>query len=283
LAFPYRVVCLFLCTLLCATAPAWAQLDDNDLDSFGPQTSAEQEAQFDEGVAAYDGGDYARAFEIWLPLAQTGNMSAQRNVANMLRQGLGTEVDKPRAVYFYRRAAEAGLVNAMINLGAMLRVGDGVDRPEPHEAARWFYRASRAGDPRAQYALAVMVAKGEGVDRDRDAAEQLLRLAAAQGLRNANLRLAEAGLTLEPLADPTRAQFNLPPQLEPAPGQSLAAYLTPDGDPATAAADAPDAALRLSDAPDDELPMDESETEEADQPGTGIDGSGVDRLLGGTQ
>lgn len=226
LASLFRFLLIVLTSAAFFVAPARAQDDSLD-DDFGPMTSNEQEALFDQGIAAYDVGDFAQAFEIWLPLAQTGNMSAQRNVANMLRQGLGTEQDLPRAVYFYRRAAEAGLVNAMINLGAMLRAGEGVDRPDPEAATQWFFTAARAGDPRAQYVLGVMAAKGEGIDQDRDAAERLIRLAARQGLRNANLRLAEAGLPLETLENPTRPEFNLPPQLEPAPGESIAAYLVP--------------------------------------------------------
>lgn len=240
----FRFLLIVLTSAALFALPARAQDDSLD-DDFGPMTSAEQEALFDQGIAAYDAGDYARAFEIWLPLAQTGNMSAQRNVANMLRQGVGTEQDLPRAVYFYRRAAEAGLVNAMINLGAMLRAGDGVDRPDPEAAIQWFYTAARAGDPRAQYVLGVMAAKGEGIEQNRDTAEQLIRLAARQGLRNANLRLAEAGLPLELLEDPTRSEFNLPPQLEPAPGESIAAYLAPTPD-----TEGPTPDLRLeSDAP----------------------------------
>jgi hypothetical protein len=281
LPVPARFLTVILTAMLALASPARAQVDEFD-DDFGPMTSAEQTALFEEGVAAYDVEDYARAFEIWLPLAQTGNMAAQRNVANMLRQGLGTPQDLPRAVYFYRRAADAGLVNAMINLGAMIRVGEGVDEPDPHEAARWFYRAARAGDPRAQYVLGVMVARGDGLEQDRDAALQLIRLAAAQGLRNANLRLAEAGLPLEPLADPSRPEFNLPPQLEPARGISLAPYLAPP-------AEARDA-VTVAQVPEPELRLGANDTaaspEDGAEPvpnGTEDTSEGLARLLGGTR
>gem|GEM_PF-1999782 len=224
MAFPLRQILLAMAVVLGLVRPALALDLEEDMD-FGPLTSAEQSELFEQGITAYDAGDFSTAFNIWLPLAQTGNMSAQRNVANMLRRGIGTEQDQPRAVYFYRRAAETGLVNAMVNLGNMIRLGEGVDAPDEHRAASWFYAAARAGDPRAQYALAVMAALGQGMEPNRDGAEQLFRLAAKQGLRDAQLRLAESGLELEPLDDPTRPQFNLPPELEPAPGISLAPYL----------------------------------------------------------
>lgn len=273
--------------------PAAAQRAEEEEQDFGSLTSAEQAVVFDQGVAAYDAGDFETAFELWLPLAQTGNMSAQRNVANMLRQGIGTEEDLPRAVYFYRRAADAGLVNAMVNLGAMLRQGQGVDAPDDREAARLFYEASRAGDPRAQYALGVMAALGEGMDTNPEAALELLQIAASQGLRDANIRLAEAGYDLVAPNDPNLPTFSLPPQLEPAPGRSIATFLPPPGTGplaspsssplATVAVDRP--SLRLSEDAPSPSPASASEPEPGQRP-TGAEPetlTALDRLLGGTR
>ncbi len=237
-----------LAMIVLLALPAQAQFDDEDDDmDFGPLTSAEQEVIFDSGIAAYDAGDYALAFETWLPIAQTGNMAAQRNVAHMLRQGLGVEQDLTRAAYFYRRAAETGLVNAMINLASMLLKGEGMTGPNEREAARWFYEASLAGDPRAQYALGVMAARGMGIERNPDAAIELFRRAAAQGLRDAQLRLVEAGLPLVEQVQPGQMQFNLPRELEPLPGESLAADLMPTVAPVTEPGAEPD--LRTAPSP----------------------------------
>ncbi len=210
------LISLMIALLL--TTPSFAQ-DPGDEDTvFGSMTSAEQAARFDQGVEAYDAGNFEQAFGIWLPLAQRGNMSAQRNVGHLLRRGLGVEQDHERAVYFYTRASEAGLVGAMVNLAAMLRAGQGVEEPQYRQAAQWLYVASRAGDPRAQYVLGVMAARGQGMEQNRDLAIELFRLAAEQGLREARERLAEAGIDPSNIGDePERAEGDVPADLQPLP------------------------------------------------------------------
>ena len=218
-----RIVSSFIFGLFAAfliVSPVAAQIDTegNDLNSFGPLTSAEQATLFEAGVQAYDDGDFAAAFHIWLPLAQNDNMSAQRNVAHLLRRGIGVEQDHERALYFYRRAADRGLVSAMVNLGSMLRAGQGVEEPQHREAAQWFYVAARAGDARAQYVLGVMAARGEGMEADRELAIRLFTAAAEQGLREARQRLAEAGIEPENIGDaPERAPTDAPSELRPLP------------------------------------------------------------------
>jgi len=50
-------------------------------------------AGFDEGVAAYDRGDYATAFEEFRPLAEQGNDDAQFNLGVMYGNGQGVPQD----------------------------------------------------------------------------------------------------------------------------------------------------------------------------------------------
>ena len=50
-------------------------------------------AGFDEGVAAYDRGDYATALEEWRPIAEQGNADAQYNLGNMYYNGRGVPQD----------------------------------------------------------------------------------------------------------------------------------------------------------------------------------------------
>jgi TPR repeat protein len=119
--------------------------------------------RFNEGVAAYDAGDYEKAFDIWLPLAQQDDLAAMRNVALLLRQGKGTEQYPERALYFYERAARGGLVAAQVNVAFMYLDGDGI--PQDHkQASFWFHTAAMAGVPVARYNLGVMYERGLGVE-----------------------------------------------------------------------------------------------------------------------
>ncbi len=74
---------LALIEALCAgfisgpTAPAWAG--------------------FDEGVAAYNRGDYATALREWRPLAKQGNAKAQHNLGVIYDKGRGITQDDAEA------------------------------------------------------------------------------------------------------------------------------------------------------------------------------------------
>lgn len=48
---------------------------------------------YEEGKAAYDRGDYARAFGLWLPLAEKGNAEAQYDIGVMYLKGKGVPRD----------------------------------------------------------------------------------------------------------------------------------------------------------------------------------------------
>ncbi|MCH8098520.1 MAG: sel1 repeat family protein [Proteobacteria bacterium] len=77
-----------LCTgvTLGLTAPAWAGVD--------------------EGVVAYNRGDYATALREWRPLAEQGDAEAQFNLGLMYYKGRGVPQDYAEAVKWYRLAAE---------------------------------------------------------------------------------------------------------------------------------------------------------------------------------
>ena len=151
--------------------------------------------QFKQGVAAYDAKKYGRAFELWLPLAQNGDLAAQRNVAHLLRRGLGVEQDLPRARKFYEQSAEFGFVTAQTNLGVMLLEGEGGDA-EPDKAAFWLDRAARGGDPIAQFHLARLYETGTGVPPTPGRALGWYALAARSGHQPSLDRLAELVMIL---------------------------------------------------------------------------------------
>jgi hypothetical protein len=146
--------------------------------------------RFREGVTAYDKGDYATAFKIWLPLAQQANLAAMRNVALLLRTGKGVTRDPTRALWFYEEAGSKGFALAQVNAAFMHLEGDGV--PKNLEAAAfWFHAAARAGSPIAQYNLAVMYERGTGVEKDLGRALGWYALAARSGSQLAIDRLAK--------------------------------------------------------------------------------------------
>ncbi len=79
---------------------------------------ATAQAEFQEGVAAYERGDYATALREFRPLARQGDASAQYNLGIMYDNGRGVPQDFAEAVKWYRMAAEQGHERAQFNLGA---------------------------------------------------------------------------------------------------------------------------------------------------------------------
>jgi len=146
-------------------------------------------ADFNEGTAAYQAGDYTRAYNEWLPLARAGNAAAQRNIGQLYRLGLGVPKDLKVAANWYRLAAEQGLARAQANLGVMYLRGEGVER-DPQTAASWFRKAAEQGHAISQYNLALMLEQGYGVSRDRSRAATWFERAAEGGHDKAGERLA---------------------------------------------------------------------------------------------
>ncbi len=107
-----RFAGLALIAAMCAgftlglTAPAWAG--------------------FDEGMAAYNRGDYATAIREWRPLAKQGVADAQYNLGVMYVEGLGVPQNYAKAVGWWRKAAEQGHATAQYNLGVAYHNGEGV-------------------------------------------------------------------------------------------------------------------------------------------------------------
>lgn len=149
-------------------------------------------ADFNDGVAAYQRGDYAAARNAWQPLAESGQSNAQFNLALLYANGLGVAQSPPEARRWFQAAAEQGNTQAQYNLALMLQAGDGVPR-DIRAARQWYEKAARAGLAAAQNNLGLMYLNGDGMPPDQARAIRWLGRAAgrsAQAKRNLD-QLAE--------------------------------------------------------------------------------------------
>lgn len=174
--------------------------------------------QFDIGVALYDANDFSGAYAIWLPLAQRDDLAAQRNVAHLLRHGKGTSQDLPRALYFYERASEGGLVPAAVNAGVMHLRGEGT-RADPETALRFLTVGVKSKHPVALYEVSLMLAQGLGITQNPKKARDYLTLSAAAGYAPAMQKLdaikAAELIAAQPTPfrlDPAGNSASLPPK-----------------------------------------------------------------------
>ena len=165
-------------------------------------------ADYDEGLAAFNAGNYLLALKELNPLAEKGNATAQYFYGFMYSRGLGVDRDYGVAASWYERAAQQGLAKAQNNLGYLYASGLGVKR-DMARAAAWYRRAAEQGEAKAQNNLAILYARGDGVNGDIPdpvIAVSWFEKAAAQDLADAQFRLAivtEQGLGTQ--ADAERA------------------------------------------------------------------------------
>ena len=107
-----------------------------------------------ESAASSSGVEQKTANDYLKRAAQQGLPIAMYNLA--LRYKFGTD-GIPRDVYqayaWFARAADAGLVSAMVETGQAILSGLGVDRQNPRRGAEWLQRAADAGSVRASYLL----------------------------------------------------------------------------------------------------------------------------------
>lgn len=133
---------------------------------------------YDDGMAAYQRGDYSTALRLWQPLAEQGDAQAQHGLAVLYIAGQGVPQNYVEGVKWFRLAAEQGIINAQGILGGMYARGRGV--PQDYaEAVKWYRLAAEQGDALAQFNLGVTYENGQGVPQDYVQAHMWVNLAAA--------------------------------------------------------------------------------------------------------
>jgi TPR repeat protein len=113
---------------------------------------------------------------------------AYNRLGNKYENGEGTTNDVDEAVKWYRKAAETGNPDGMVNLGIMYCIGKGFQK-DAAEAMKWFHKAADAGNANGLSCLGVMYQNGEGVKKDAAEAIEWYRKAADAGSINGMVNL----------------------------------------------------------------------------------------------
>jgi uncharacterized protein len=138
----------------------------------------------EDGLKAYQGGQYKKAIDLLKPLAEQNNPRAQLRLGMMYYHGQGVTEDEKTALQWLTKAAEQGQRDAMFEIGNLYLVGHDAPKfnPEPdQQAAIWYNKAAMAGHAQAQYQLGLLFLAGHGVIRSDEHAYDWFRRSAAQG------------------------------------------------------------------------------------------------------
>lgn len=106
----------------------------------------------DDGIVAYQSGEYDKAYPILKHTAETGNSRAQYLLGTLYQIGKGAPLDEYDAFRWYKLAAEDGLLEAQYQVGMMYLQGEGVTSND-EEALKWLWKAASRGYPQAAETL----------------------------------------------------------------------------------------------------------------------------------
>ena len=149
-------------------------------------------AQFDDGVAALQSGDYAKALDAWQKGAEAGDPRSQYSIGYLYQFGLGVSADYATAKDWYEKAAGQNNPDALYALGLLYETGKAVNR-DLAEAMRLYRKAVEAGpEPDAEYAIGRMILRGRGVPRDPAEGVKWLKQAALHNQPAAQYMLGAA-------------------------------------------------------------------------------------------
>jgi TPR repeat protein len=106
-------------------------------------------AGYQEGLRAFETGDYATAYQEFHALAQQGSPDAQFVLAQMYSFGAGVPQDDAEAFTWFRRAGEGGHAEAQAVLGFLHAYGVGIEE-DAFQAYFWFSLAATRANPVAE-------------------------------------------------------------------------------------------------------------------------------------
>ncbi len=106
---------------------------------------------------------------------------AMFNIALIYDNGLGIQIDKTRALYYYEAASELSNKFALFNLGWIYYNGENVNK-DVFKAFELYKLASDYGHPRAMYNLANMHFSGTGTVKDLKMAYKLFLKSKMNGI-----------------------------------------------------------------------------------------------------
>ncbi|WP_323660234.1 tetratricopeptide repeat protein [Aliarcobacter butzleri] len=102
-------------------------------------------ATFDEGVEAFEKGDYKTALQIFEELSYKNNAKAKYNLGVMYENGYGVKQDYLKAKEWYEKAAAQNYASAQYNIGILYYNGYGV-KQNYKKAKEWYEKAADQGD-----------------------------------------------------------------------------------------------------------------------------------------
>jgi len=151
--------------------------------------TAKANATWQEGVAAFEAKNYAKAWEEFRPLENTEDSKYfLYYMGRMAQLGLGTEKNITKALEYYYKSAQQNDSRSAVEIGSIYFSGKDFT-PDYPLAKQWFQYAASKGNPVAAYNLGVMYENGVGEPADIGKAFENYRISADKGYSEAQKKV----------------------------------------------------------------------------------------------
>ncbi|GBC08662.1 hypothetical protein RclHR1_00830013 [Rhizophagus clarus] len=148
-------------------------------------------AQCYMGELYIENNNEAKAFEFFKKSADNGFSESQLHIGKCYYEGIGTEVNKTKAIEIYKIAAEKGESCCVQNeLGKLYELGRDMNK-DLNQAVYWYNKAIESGCMAAKYNLGQCYQYGNGVEKDERKAFEYYKNSASQGHFFAQFQLSE--------------------------------------------------------------------------------------------
>lgn len=155
--------------------------------------------------------DPVKAYGLFLRSARQDDPRAQRYVGMALLNGEGVTQDKAEAYVWFKKSADGGYRDAMIDVASMLSTGEGGVTVDQSLARAIYLKAAQMGSAFGLQGIGCMLLDGEGGDIDAATGRAYLELAAEAGNAPAGqlmqMQRFQAPEALRPQIDRIKAEW----------------------------------------------------------------------------
>jgi len=121
----------------------------------------------EDAVDAMRSGDFAEAYCIMRPLAESGDADAQYNIGWMYLNGYGLRINDSLALEWWKKASEQGHSDASFSIGMLYSLGEGEVPKDTDKAIDYYLIAANVGNEDAIAILKSMLLRDNRFIRNR--------------------------------------------------------------------------------------------------------------------
>ena len=120
-----------------------------------------------DAVEAMRTGDFAEAYCIMRPLAESGDADSQYNIGWMYLNGYGLRVNDSLALEWWEKASEQGHADASFSIGMLYSLGEGKVPKDLEKSVDYYLKAAEDGHEDAVTMLQYMLMRNDKEIRSR--------------------------------------------------------------------------------------------------------------------